>query len=158
MSGHKPPLAPEVHQPDHFWEYLNDVASYTINLRNEINNVCLMAVNNNIVKYQPDPAALSAHIEKALAATKAVDEALPGIKAQHVGKTGYAMGVENLSEFLRIHELYVQQQALLMDAMQTSAAAILAMSDSAHANAVAAGAKDQINDLAQIKPGINPTK
>lgn len=158
MSENKPPLAPEVHQPDHFWEYLNDVASYTINLRNEINNACLLAVNNNIIKYQPNPQALSMHIEKALAAVKAVDEALPGIKAQHAGKTGYAMDVNNLSEFLRIHELYVHQQAQLMDAMQTHATAILAMSDSAHANAVAAAAKDKVNDPVVVAPTDTPHK
>lgn len=152
MSGHKPPLAPEVHQPDHFWEYLNDVASYTINLRNEINNACLLAVNTNIVRYQPDPVALSAHIEKALEATKAVDAALPGIKAEHAGKVGYAMDVDNLSEFLRIHELYVQQQARLMDAMQNHCAAILAFSDSAHASAIAAQAKDKVDETVQVDP------
>jgi len=146
MSGHKPPTAPEVHQPDHFWEYLNDVASYTINLRNEINNTCLLAVNNNIVRFHPNPTALSMHIEKALEATKAVDAELPNIKAQHAGRTGYAMDVNNLSEFLRIHELYVQQQAKLMDVMQNHCAPILASSDVAHAHGVAAAAKDKIDE------------
>lgn len=146
MSGHKPPTAPEVHQPDHYWEYLNDVASYTINLRNEINNACLLAVNNNIVRFHPNPTALSEHIEKALEATKAVDEMLPKIKALHADRTGYAMGVEDLSEFLRISELYVQQQARLMDVMQVHCAAILASSDVAHAHGVQAAAKDKVDE------------
>jgi len=150
MSGHKPPTAPEVHQPDHYWEYLNDVASYTINLRNEINNACLLAVNNNILRFHPNPAALSTHIEKALEATKAFDGELPNIKAQHAGRTGYAMDVENLSEFLRIHELYVQQQARLMDAMQVHCAAILASSDVAHAHGVAEAAKNKVDEPVSV--------
>lgn len=158
MSQKKPPLAPEVHQPDQYWEYLNDVASYTINLLNEIKTACLLAVNNNIVRFQPNPEALSQHIEKALAVTNQVEAALPGIKAQHADKTGYAMGVESLTEFLRIHELYVTQQAALLDIMTNHTTPILAMSDSAHANAVAADAKTKVNDPAVVIPNDTPRK
>lgn len=154
MSENKPPLAPEVHQPDHFWEYLNSVASYTINLRNEINNACVFAINKNIIGFHTHPDILSKHIEIALGATKAFDNTLPSIQNEHAGKTGYAMDVDNLSEFLRIHELYVQQQAILMDVLQKQVTPILTMSDAAHAHAVAASAKDKLSD--QVTPTEPP--
>jgi hypothetical protein len=158
MSKNKPPLAPEVHQPDHFWEYLNSIAGYTIDMRNELNNACLLAVNNNIIRFQQNPEALSKHIEEALAVVKAVDAAIPGIRAQHADKTGYAMDTDNLSEYLRINELYVQQQALLMDALQRHGAAILAMSDAAHQHAIAAEAKNKVSDPVVIAPNETPQK
>ncbi|AHI60418.1 hypothetical protein Ea357_264 [Erwinia phage Ea35-70] len=152
MSTNEPPLAPEVHQPDQFWEYLDSAATYTINLRNELSNTCLMAVNTNIIRFQPNPSALSSHIEAALAVVKEIDETLPMIKQQHQGKTGYALHDSTIADFLSVHEQYIVLQSKLLDAMQRHGAAILTMSDSAHANAVAAGAVSKLNDPVQVDP------
>lgn len=152
MSNTKPPLAPEVHQPDQFWEYLNSVASYTINLRNELSNTCLLAVNTNIVRFQPNVPALNQHLEAALAIVEEFDKQLPAIQAQHEGKTGFAMKDDCIADFLGVNEQYVILQSKLLDAMAFHGAAILAMSDSAHANAVAAAAKNTVNDPVQVDP------
>lgn len=139
-------IMPGVAQPDSNWEYLETVIRpYTIELYTQYRNTCLMAVNNNIIKFHKDPATLDMLLQRLLTVIANVNTALGVVHAKHSGRTGYALGSNDITNFLSISEEYVRIQSDLMGVYNEVYLPLQAMTEQAHAAATAASAANKGN-------------
>ncbi|QKE54598.1 hypothetical protein ACSA002_2810 [Salmonella phage vB_SalM_SA002] len=136
------PLAAPPEQPtpsDSSWEYLDTVVRhYTIDLVNQYRNTCLMAVNNNIIHFHPNPAILDPCINALLTTVKNAEQALAVVHPKHMGRTGYALSPDEITQFLAIHEEYVLIQSMIIQVWNDSFVPLFNSNEQAHAAAVAA--------------------
>lgn len=135
------PLAsPEGSQAaDTNWEYLETgVRHYTIDLVNQYRNQCLLAVNNNIINFHPEPTKLDGWLSKLLQTVADAEAALVAIHPKHHGLTGNAMSSNDVARFLAIHEEYVIIQSQLLQVYNDYFVPLFNSNQAAHAAAVAA--------------------
>lgn len=103
--------------PDSTWEYLElTILPHTIDLVNQYRKICLMAVNNNIIKFHQDITLLNYCLENLLALIKRVEDGIRIVHAKHAGRTGSAIDPASIADFLSIHEEYVILQSALFEA------------------------------------------
>lgn len=136
------PLATPPEQPtasDSSWEYLETVVRhYTIDLVRQYRNVCLMAVNNNIINFHPNPAILDPCISVLLNTVQQAEQLLATVHPKHQGRTGYALSPDEITQFLAIHEEYVLIQSMIIQVWNDSFVPLFNSNEQAHAAAVAA--------------------
>lgn len=135
------PLAkPEESQAaDSSWEYLETgVRHYTIELIQSYRTQCILAVNNNIIQFHPNPAILDPSINALLSAIKIAEQELAELHPLHSGRTGLAINPTDIANFLAIHEKYVVVQSKLLALWNDYFLPLYNSNSSAHAAAVAA--------------------
>lgn len=133
-------------QPDSNWEYLDTVVKpYTIDLVTQYRNACLFAVNDNVIRFHPQPQMLNSWIEPLLTLISEAEKAIPAIHLKHAGRAGYALGAADIAPFLAIHEEYVLIQSNMLTMYNTHFVPLLQSNEQAHARATAAQAKQKEN-------------
>lgn len=140
------PLArPEETQPaDSSWEYLETgVRHYTIDLLTQYRNQCLLAVNSNIIRFHPNPQLLDGWLNALLTCVQNVEQKLIDIHPKHEGRTGTAMTVADIANFLSIHEEYVVIQSEMLQLYNDYFVPLFNSNELAHAAAVAAQQTNQ---------------
>lgn len=135
------PVAAELSsaQPDTQWEYLElTVRPHTNELINQYRKVCLMAVNNNIIKFHQNTTLLNYCLENLLTIIGAAEQALNQLHPRHAGRVGNACDADNIQAFLGLHEEYVAVQAMLLNANNAFFVPLDGLVTEAHQRAVAA--------------------
>lgn len=135
------PLAqPEESQAaDASWEYLETgVRHYTIELLQSYRAQCILAVNNNIIHFHPNPALLEPCINTLLTAINTAEQELAQLHPLHRGRSGLAINPTDIANFLAIHEKYVVVQSKLLALWNDYFVPLHDSNNSAHAAAVAA--------------------
>lgn len=143
MSSTTPlyPLAkPEAPQAaDANWEYLETgVRFYTIELIQSYRTQCILAVNNNIIYFHPNPAILDSCINALLTSITNAENELAALHPLHKGRTGTAMSSGDIANFLAIHEKYVVVQSNLLNLWNNFFIPLFNSNEAAHAAATAA--------------------
>lgn len=135
-----PLAAPEQPMPsDSNWEFLETVVRhYTIDLVNQYRNVCLMAVNNNIIHFHPNPAILDPCINKLLVTVTEAEQALNAVHGKHQGRSGFACTPGEIAQFLAVNEEYVLIQSALLGVWNDYFVPLFNSTEQAHAAATAA--------------------
>lgn len=135
------PLAKPEGQPaaESNWEYLETgVRHYTIELLQSYRTQCVLAVNNNIIHFHPNPAILDPCISALLTGVETAEQELLAIHPKHQGRTGNAMVSSDVAQFLAIHEEYVLIQSKLLQLWDSYYVPLFNSNSLAHAAAMAA--------------------
>lgn len=124
---------------DQNWEYFSKYSySHTITLINQITQLCLLAVNNNIIAFHKDAKKLSDAVGNALQATKKASELVATLYNIHKDKTGPATEPDQVITFLEISERYNEIQINLFRILDSDVNYIISSTEDARLAAIAA--------------------